>query len=49
VGGRVSPMSVPLDEMTHNCIEGCMSDDAPWYVRSKDWSLKISGPISMSG
>jgi hypothetical protein len=49
VGGRVSPVSVPLDEMTHTCAEGCMSGGAPWYVPSKDGSLKILGPISMSG
>ena len=49
VGGRVSPVSVPLDEMTHTCAEGCMSGGAPWYVPSKDGSLKIMRPISMSG
>jgi hypothetical protein len=49
VGGRVSPVSVPLDEMTQNCVEGCMRGGAPWYVPIKDGSLKILGSISMSG
>jgi hypothetical protein len=47
--GRVSPVYVPLDEMTHTFAEGCMRGGAPWYVPSKDGSLKILGPISMSG
>jgi hypothetical protein len=25
VGGMVSPVSVPLEDMTHTCVEGCMS------------------------
>ena len=49
VGGRVSPVSVPLDQMTHTCAEGCMNRGAPWYVPRKDGSLKIMGPIKMSG
>ena len=49
VGGRVSPVFAPLDEMTHTCAEGCMSGGAPWYVPSKDGSFKILGPISMRG
>jgi hypothetical protein len=49
VGGRVSPVSAPLDEMAQTYAEGCMSSGAPWYVSSKDGSLKILGPILMSG
>jgi hypothetical protein len=48
VGGTVSPVSVPLEDMTHTFSEGYMSDGAPWYVPSKDGSLKILGPIFMS-
>jgi hypothetical protein len=48
VGGRISSVYVPLEEMTHTCAEGCMSEGAPWYVPSKDGSLKIPGPISTS-
>ena len=49
MGGRVSPVSIPLDEMIQTCVEGCMSGGYPWYVPSKDGSLKIPGPILMSG
>ena len=49
MGGMVSPGSVPLEDMTHTCAEGCMSDGAPWYAPSKDGSLKIMGAVSMSG
>jgi hypothetical protein len=49
VGGRVSLVVVSLVEKTHTCIEGWMSGGAPWYVPSKDGSLKILGPILMSG
>ena len=49
MGGRVSLVYVPLDEMTHTCVEECMSGGAPWYVPSKDGYLKILGPITMSG
>ena len=49
MGGRVSPVSILLDETIQTCAEGCMSGGAPWYVPSKDGSLKILGPISMSG
>jgi hypothetical protein len=49
VGGRVSLVVVPLVEMTHTCDEGWMSSSASWYVPSKDGSLKILWPISMSG
>jgi hypothetical protein len=49
VGGRVSSFFVPLMEMTHTCAKGWMSSGAPWYVPSKDGSLRIMGPILMSG
>jgi hypothetical protein len=49
VGGRVSSIVVPLVEMTHTCAKVWMSGGAPWYVPRKDGSLKILGPISMSG
>ena len=49
VRGTVSSIIVPLVEMTHTCAEGWMSGGAPCYVPSKDGSLKILGPISMSG
>jgi hypothetical protein len=49
VGGRVSSVVIPLVETTHTCAKGWMSGGAPWYVPSKDGSLKILGPISMSG
>jgi hypothetical protein len=47
-GRMVSQMSVPLEDMTHTCVEGCMRGGAPWYAPNKDGSLKILGPISMS-
>jgi hypothetical protein len=34
--------------MTHTFAEGCMRGGAPWYAPSKDGSLKILRPISMS-
>ena len=49
VGGTISPVYVSFDEMTQTFAEGCMSGDSPWYVPRKDGSLKILGPISMSG
>jgi hypothetical protein len=49
VGVMVSPILVPSEDMEHTCAEGCMSSGAPWYVPRKDGSLKILGPISMSG
>jgi hypothetical protein len=49
MGGMVSPVSVPLEDMTHTCVEGCMSSGAPWYAPKKYGSLKITRPISMSG
>jgi hypothetical protein len=49
VGGRVSSDVVSLVEMTHTYVEGWMRGGAPWYVPSKDSSLNILGPISMSG
>jgi hypothetical protein len=49
VGGRVSSIIVPLVERTHICAEGWMSGGDMWYVPSKDGSLKILSPISMSG
>jgi hypothetical protein len=49
VGGRVSLVVIPLVEMTHTCAEGGRSGGALWYVPSKDGSLKILGPISISG
>jgi hypothetical protein len=49
VGGRLSLVVIPLVETTHTCAEGWMSGGALWYVPSKDGSLKIMGPISMSG
>jgi hypothetical protein len=48
VGGMVSPVYAPSEEMTHTCAEVCMSGGAPWYVPSKDGSFKIMGAISMS-
>ena len=45
----VSLVSIPSEDMTHTCVEGCMSGGAPWYVPSKDGSLKILGAILMSG
>jgi hypothetical protein len=44
----VSSVSVPLEDMTHTCAEGCIRGGAPWYAPSKDMSLKILGPMSMS-
>jgi hypothetical protein len=49
VGGRLSSVFVVLVETVHTCAEGWMRGGAPWYVPSKDGSLKILGPISMSG
>jgi hypothetical protein len=49
VGGRLSSVVVLLEDMTHTCAEGWRSGGALWYVPSKDGSLKILGPISMSG
>jgi hypothetical protein len=49
VGGMVSPVFVPSEDMTHNCAKGCMSDGSQLYVPSKDGSSKILGGISMSG
>jgi hypothetical protein len=49
VGGMVSSVSVPSEDTTHNCAKGCMRGGAPWYTPNKDGSLKILGPISMSG
>jgi hypothetical protein len=49
VGGMVSSISVPAEDMTHTYVEGCMSGGSPWYVPSKDGALKILGSISMIG
>ena len=49
VGERLVSFVVPLEDTTHTCAEGWRSGGAPWYVPSKDGSLNISGPISMSG
>ena len=49
MGGRLVSVVVLLEDMTHTCAEGWRSGGAPWYVPSKDGSLKIMGPISMSG
>jgi hypothetical protein len=49
VGGRVCSLVILMVEMTHTCADGWMSSGAPWYVLNKDGSLKILGPISMSG
>jgi hypothetical protein len=49
VGGRLSSVVVPLVETTHTYVEGWMRGGSLWYVPSKDGSLKILGPISMSG
>jgi hypothetical protein len=49
VGGRVSLVVTLLVETTHTCAEGWMRGGHLWYVPSKDGSLKIPGPISMSG
>jgi hypothetical protein len=38
-----------IEDMTHTCVEGCMRGGAPWYAPSNYGSLKILGPISMSG
>jgi hypothetical protein len=44
----MSSVLVPLEDMTHTCVEGCMRGGAPWYSPNKDGSLKYMGPISMS-
>jgi hypothetical protein len=49
VGGMVSLVLVPLEDITHTCVEGCMRGGTPWYAPSKDGSLKILGAISMNG
>jgi hypothetical protein len=49
VGGGLSSVVVLLEDTTHTCAEGWRSGGALWYVPSKDGSLKILGPISMSG
>jgi hypothetical protein len=48
-GGMSSPVLVPLEDMTHTCVEVCMRGGSPWYSPNKYGSLKILGPISMSG
>jgi hypothetical protein len=48
VGEMVSLVSVPLEDMTHTCAEGCMIGGAPWYAPNKDGSLKSLGAMSMS-
>jgi hypothetical protein len=30
VGGSVSPVYIPLDDMMHACAEVCMSGGFPW-------------------
>jgi hypothetical protein len=49
MGGMVYLVSVSLEDMTHTCVEGCMSSGALWCSPDKDGSLKIPGLISMSG
>jgi hypothetical protein len=39
----VSLVSVPLEDMTHTCVEECMRGGASSYAPKQGWVLEKSG------